>query len=276
MDTLLDSRPDHIRAATVIVDLGDFLPKALAATDRPAAPKHIQLSRALVRALDEGIVREGDKLPSESDLTEMTPYSLGTVQKAVKGLMQSGFVMRRPGIGTIVKPWRKRLTEPLHCRFTNKEGDYLPVYPSILNRTLVTDAGPWSVVLGETSQIFRIDRCLRMDDEFSVFSHFFVDIDRYPIFETLQIKDFESNNFKKLMYAQSGDPISQLRQSLTFVPASAEIAGHIGVEEKTSVLLFKVTVRTSSDDTLYYQELYIPPNNFDLHIDSHLDGLVSP
>ncbi len=275
MGTSFDIRPDHIRAATVIVDLGKFLPEALATTGHPNAPKHVQLSRALVRALDKGIVREGDKLPSESILTAMTPYSLGTVQKAVKWLVQSGFVKRTPGIGTIVKSWRNLLSEPLHCRFKNESGDIAPVYTSIVNRTAIDGTGPWDEVLGNDQRIFRIDRCFRIDDKFSVFSYFYVDVDRQPIFETLPLNDFESYNFKTLMYEQSGDPITHLDQRATFVTPSEKIARYVGVDEGTSVLQLKVSAKTVSGEYIYYQELFIPPNDFDLQIDSHLGGLSS-
>jgi GntR family transcriptional regulator len=273
MNTSLDNRPDHIRTATVIVDLGNFLPKALATTDTPNAPKHVQLSRALVRALSEGIVREGDKLPSESILTEMTPYSLGTVQKAMKWLVQYGFVTRTPGIGTIVNSWQNPLSEPLHCRFAHKNGDFVPVYSSIINRVPIDGAGPWNEVLGNNRRIFRIDRSIRIDDKFSVFSYFYVNVDRQPIFETLALSDFDNNNFKTLMYQQSGDSISHLDQRVTFVKPNKKIARYIGVDKETTVLQLKVSARTLSGENIYYQEFFIPPNDFDLQIDSHLDGL---
>jgi DNA-binding GntR family transcriptional regulator len=53
--------------------------------------KHEYLKAVMIAAIEDGHWRDGDKLPTEQVLAEITPFSLGTVQKAVGSLVSGGY-----------------------------------------------------------------------------------------------------------------------------------------------------------------------------------------
>ena len=65
-------------------------------------PRYYQLSRILHDLIDSGVLREGDRLPSERKLLQDYGVSLNTVQRAVLELCNEGLVKREQGRGTFV------------------------------------------------------------------------------------------------------------------------------------------------------------------------------
>lgn len=68
---------------------------------RPLSLKE-QAKRELRRLIDEGVLRPGDRLPSERELSEQLRVSRGTVREAVQFLWALGLVEIRHGAGTFV------------------------------------------------------------------------------------------------------------------------------------------------------------------------------
>jgi DNA-binding FadR family transcriptional regulator len=61
-----------------------------------------QVEEALIRLIDDGELRPGDRLPSERELSEQLRVSRGTVREAVQFLRTLGLVDVRHGAGTFV------------------------------------------------------------------------------------------------------------------------------------------------------------------------------
>ncbi len=69
----------------------------------PATTLHRAIYQALVREVNEGVYRPGERMPSESALCERFGASRITVAKAIQALQRDGLVTRRPGSGTYVQ-----------------------------------------------------------------------------------------------------------------------------------------------------------------------------
>src|SRR5215213_8514226 len=69
---------------------------------RPLALKERVIGQ-LTRLIDEGILKPGDQLPSERELSEELKVSRGTVREAVQFLGALGLVEVRHGSGTFVR-----------------------------------------------------------------------------------------------------------------------------------------------------------------------------
>src|SRR3954467_11666551 len=91
--------------------------RRLGADGRSDAPKHVQLSEAMRAAVASGHWRTGERLPTEVELARALPFSLGTVQRALRELSGDGTVVRRQRSGTFVAAQRTAMTDPWHCRF---------------------------------------------------------------------------------------------------------------------------------------------------------------
>lgn len=68
------------------------------------SPIYMRLARSIRNHVREGRLAEGDALPPERDLAEMTGVSRVTVRKAMELLMREGLLSRKQGSGTFVAP----------------------------------------------------------------------------------------------------------------------------------------------------------------------------
>ncbi|MFB9276491.1 GntR family transcriptional regulator [Cohnella cellulosilytica] len=66
-------------------------------------PLHIQIREYIKGQIDEGILKEGDQLPTEAELMSHFKVSRVTITTAIKHLVKEGLVYRIAGKGTFVK-----------------------------------------------------------------------------------------------------------------------------------------------------------------------------
>jgi len=66
-------------------------------------PMYVQVSELLLREINAGHWREGERLPIEADLAVELKVAVGTLRKALALLENDGLVERRQGSGTYVK-----------------------------------------------------------------------------------------------------------------------------------------------------------------------------
>lgn len=257
---------DPIRAARVLTALNEFLADEL---KQPGStlPKYVRLENALIRAIEVGVMIEGDKLPSETELTSISAFSLGTVQKALRSLTDSGHLMRRAGFGTIVQMKTQSMRRPLHSRYSKQGGPFLPVFPKLINRESVKEQGPWTSALGSDASIIRLDRRIEIGREIVALSSFYVDAAKFPFFKDRPIDELHSENFKILLHSETGRKVRRLDHKITFSKALPEVSGHIGVEKDAQILKIMLTAWDQSNFPLYYQVFHIPPNELDLTIE---------
>ena len=63
--------------------------------DRSGRPKYQRLAQTLIEGIKRGVWGPGDRLPAEETLTTMTPFSLGTVQRALEWRVLAGVGWQR-------------------------------------------------------------------------------------------------------------------------------------------------------------------------------------
>ncbi len=67
-----------------------------------ATPLYRRIMRALTRAIRQGVIDNGEALPSERDLATALGVSRVTVRNALALLVKDGLLVQRPGAGTYV------------------------------------------------------------------------------------------------------------------------------------------------------------------------------
>lgn len=234
---------------------------------RPGLPKYVALRDALVHAVASGHFAPGARLPNESELAASLPLSLGTIQRALRMLVDDGVIVRRPGAGSFVAQHSAgEMRAPLHCRFVDDEGTgYLPVYPRIVARYTTGERGEWNRHLGVDAPLC-IERILRIGDEFSVFSRFYVDASRLPAFERLPVRHLDSENFKALILRESGLAIGRITQYLSSVRFPADVAEVLKLGRTSVAQRLDIEAFAGRGRPLYFQTLWIPANGRRLHL----------
>lgn len=242
-------------------------------------PKYAELREAVLTAIDNGYWTAGDQLPTEAELVRCTPFSLGTVQRALRSLVEEGIVTRAQGSGTFVSDSRQRMEAPWHCRFLDDHGSvYLPVFPKLLSRKRVKRRGRWSGYIDAADgQVLQIDRRLGIGGEFFVYSRLFMSATRFAGLLNKSVKEIEGANLKALIQREFRVPISHIGQRVRMDRFPEDVCKAITVSRGTVGMLMECVAMARSRVNVYYQELYIPPNTSRLVVsDSDLPWHAAP
>jgi GntR family transcriptional regulator len=238
---------------------------------RKGASKHVTLYRAVLEAIEKGIIGPGDKLPTEAQWAELLPVSLGTVQRAVRALTREGHLVRKRGLGTHVAHRPDVLENPLHCRFMGPEG-VLPVYARLIKREIETQPGPWEDVLGpHPARLLRLDRDLSIGDAFHVLSRIWVNTSRHPSLASASPKDLARRNIKTWLHTQHGARIVRIEQSMQMITFEG-LASHVtGMSPGQWGNRIDLVARQTDGSAAMYQQIFIPPNPYPLMLSGQHD-----
>jgi len=231
-------------------------------TGQDRVPKHEALCKALIMAIERGVWRTGEKLPTEQELAQSYPFSLGTIQRAIRTLVERGLVTRKRGLGTFVADRKRLLENPLHCRFCGNDG-FLPIYAKLLSRRLIGSSGPWSTPLRQKGRsVLRIDREISVGGEFKVLSRFYTDLHRFPSLLTRPADDLATSNIKLLIAREYQVSVTRVEQvvSLGVLPSNACSA--IGLETGSQGIRIELLGMEQNGRPVAYQELFVPPNPY--------------
>jgi len=78
------------------------LPAEPVPPSRPTASKHQEVFSTLLREIESGRWKEGERLPSEADFVERFGHSRITIGRALRDLQAAGVISRRAGSGSFV------------------------------------------------------------------------------------------------------------------------------------------------------------------------------
>lgn len=236
----------------------------------PGVAKYAQLRETLVAAIRSGHWKPGSQLPPERELTRMTGFSLGTVQRALRDLAEAGVLVRSQGSGTYVAEGRGSIDEPLHLRFMGREGEptFLPLYPKVLARKRIEERGPWSEWLRQTgADIVRISRRISVNGEFDLFNRFYFNAGTFPGIASAALSTLDGANLKQMLANEIRMPVTDVRQRVSFVKSPEEAAAAAGVKTGTRGMLLE-SAAMGGREPLYFLESFIPPNDRRLDVSS--------
>lgn len=241
-------------------------------TDTGRRAKHVQLRMAIKESIKQGVWKPGEKLPTETELAGSLPFSLGTIQRCFRDLVDEGIVIRKRGYGTYIPPRIKELFDPWHMRFLADDGKgFLPVYAHVLRRYTISGHGRWSEYLGQRSEkILRIDRRMQIGEEFSVYARFYACIDRVAKLGELPLEALHSANIKKLIAAEFNTQLATARHYIKQATIPVPGCFAIGVPVGTPAILVSCAAFFGSGPAVYYQEFFVPPTSRKLFLESRL------
>lgn len=237
------------------LDLKDLLRRSRTS----GVPKYVVLRETLLDLIKAGRWRPGDKFPTEDELLERTPYSLGTVQRALRCLVDKRILIRRQGLGSFVADLPKRLDHSRHCKFVDELGEgFLPIYSKVTARRVIQDTGPWSRCLGPAALYLRIDRRIGINNDFLIVSRFYCDPAQLTYLQDCAVDELNGANFVALIDHRCNVQVRTLGSYVTVRRFPKEICTELGMKPNQPGMLVQATARTADDQYVYYQEFYIP------------------
>lgn len=216
-------------------------------------------SEAIIRSIESGSLREGDRLPSEGELAVTHGLSVGTVQKALARLMHSGLITREQGRGTFVSGTRTAPADVRYLRFrdANGNGNDLPSYVHVRSVRRTKRKGPWSEFL-DGDEFVRIERIINIDGRFDLYSDFWL---REEDFSGLGGVDRTSleKNLRELVGQRLALPTLRVDQWIRFDALPAKAASELGIESGQPGFIMELRGYTLRNRPLYYQSVYSGP-----------------
>lgn len=246
--------------------------RQLASPDHSGLPKYQRLAQALIEAIRRGVWAPGARLPSEDELTAITTYSLGTVQRALRELSDQGLVVRQHGLGSFVAARQRELHDPWHCRFLDDDLDaVLPVFSQAISRSSVAEWGPWTRWLGVDADVMRLDRMINVNNEFDIYIRFYADRTLLGRLWELPLEDLHGANFKKLIARECALPITEITHLVSMMPFDAEVAKRVHMKNGERGMFVQGIAQAGRNLCVYYQEFFLGQTTRPLKVmESHL------
>ena len=230
-------------------------------TSASKTPKYEQICASLLSMIDTGELKPGDRVPTETSLTELLPVSLGTVQKALNTLTERGVLTRKQGSGTYVADKQISPDDIWHFRFID-DGDeqIMPLTTKVLDIKRSTESGPWVYFLGEEKFYICIVREIRINNAFSAISRFFLSGQQFKELLTFQIDDFEDTLLRDIISTGFGRSTDRVREQVVAQTFPQDICNRLRLPIQSVGLVCHIMAYSQLSKPLSFQQLYVPAN----------------
>lgn len=252
----------------------DKLAHALDASTGPETarvPKYLRLSDGIMKAIEAGELCSGERLPGESELAEVLPFSLGTVQKALSHLAERGAVVRRHGSGTFVADSPTQLNELWHFRFLAPDGKgLLPVYTRVTDVAKAATGGPWTAFLDEKAFHIRIDRDIDVNHEFRAVSRVYLPGARFAKLLNDPAAKADNLNVRILLRERFNAPTLRVVEQVGAETMPIDVTEDLELDQDINGLVLHIQGFGFRNTPLSYQVVYVPPNARKLEVQPKL------
>ena len=124
-------------------------------------------------------------------LTEKLPFSLGTVQKAMRVSPNSARSSGHDVAGPLFQSGPRNF-RPMAISFYERKGKRVyPIFSKVLEMRRIESRGPWSEFLGQDNSFVRIDQVIDIGHHFKIYTSFFLSFSHFGGVLELQRSDLE-------------------------------------------------------------------------------------
>ena len=231
-------------------------------------PRYRRIIEGLMGAIEHGTLSPGDRLPPETAMAKLFSVSLGTVQKALAQLADSGFLHRTPRRGTFVAG--RQAEDVFVFRFRHPDtGLVLIPFTRVLSVSEDTGEGPWRACLG-TERSVRVDRLVWVEGDSPAFSQFHIALEHGRHLLDARVEDLHGVSFHRSLAQRFNLPTLRISHRLQCRPLSALACRHLVIPEGTYGTVWEV-VGHSYQHATTYQSIQIPAG----HRPIELEGMPS-
>lgn len=228
------------------------------------APRYRQIIDALVGAMERGTLNPGDRLPPETKLAALFAVSLGTVQKALVHLADSGILQRARRRGTVVAG--RRAEDVFVFQFRNpKTGNVLVPFTRVLSVSDDTSDGPWRDFL-KARRCVCVERLVWVDNDPPAFSQFRVSIEHGRHLLNEPLENLHGVSFHRTLGEKFNLPTLRTSHRLRCQKLSRSACRELAVPEGTYGSIWDV-VGFSYRQATTYQSLQIPAGHRPIELD---------
>lgn len=203
-------------------------------------PAYARLRDTLTARIARGDWTPDSPLPSESRLAREFDVSVGTVRKAVDGLVEEGLLERRQGSGTFLRG--PSFSSSLFRFFAMRGADGAPAsIPSslVLSRAVAPPPAEAAAALG-TSDTIRITRLRSLSDQPVLYEELYIPADRFDGFTALEDSAFGPLLYP-LYFERFGVLVKRASDEVSFDTAAQGVAQHLQINPGSPLAVIRRT-----------------------------------
>ena len=236
------------------------------ARDTEGGPKYLQVFDAFTEAIRRGLLKPGERIPSESELCAGLPVSLGTVQKALGKLADSGLVVRNRRTGTFVADRRSQASEAWVYRFRNVlTGELQLPFVRVLAVAEDESKGPWRQLLG-VSRCVRLDRLLWTENDPPAFTSVYFAYEHGRVLLDVPVEELHGSSTHRVMVEYFHLPTLRIEHRISCQKLGREACLRLKLPAGTYGTVWDVSDFSLEDRAIMFQRLQLPPGHRPLEI----------
>ena len=220
-------------------------------------PRYIRIREQLRQRILEGKYEPGERIPSEPQLAQEFRVSRGTIERAIRGLVNEGLLIREQGRGTFVAPPHLESTRFRLSTFA-EEAERMGVTPS--TRLIRAHVIPADEVLADKLHLNVGDRVIEIvrvhlaDGEPVVYEKRQL---AYELCPSLLEEDLENASLHNLLLYKYHIPLVKARFTIHAVTLEGEAAQLLHVSEgQAGFAVERITYRTGSEPAVRMVQLW--------------------
>ncbi|MEP2010624.1 MAG: GntR family transcriptional regulator [Balneola sp.] len=223
---------------------------------RDGTSLHKQISNWLRGQIQDGLLKENEKLPSENELSDTFDVSRVTVRRALQTLESEQLIYRCQGLGSFVSDHRTQQSFAQLKDFSEElAGSGLKASSKVisLEQEKVSEEISSYLNVKENGMVVKLERVRLGNGQPIAY-----DITWLPVFYGQLIEGFnlEENTIFQILENEFEIPVEKGCYRLGAIVADAALASHLNVEEQTPLLLINRISYTIGDKPIYFQKRY--------------------
>jgi DNA-binding GntR family transcriptional regulator len=226
--------------------------------DRLEKPKYRKIQMAISQAIMSGTLQPGQKLPADKALANILNVSLGTVQKALINLKETGAVTRSPKRGTIINDHVVDQDDIYIFRFRDQKTNSL-IPPEV--RMLAIDDIKCEGSLCDFFQCKRLvsfQRILRVGMEPPVYSEVFVPFEMAEGWVGSDPDKFHGLSVHRFLHNKQNKPILRTENRLKVASLDEKACYHMMKKNGTIGMIWEIHSYSYNDLPCTFQRIQLP------------------
>jgi DNA-binding GntR family transcriptional regulator len=224
-------------------------------------PKYQRVLDAFTDAIHRGDFKPGQRIPAESELSTQLSVSLGTVQKALGRLAESGLVVRNRRTGTFVADRRSQASEAWVYRFRDaRTGELQMPFVRVLQVAEDRSRGPWRDLLRAPSCV-RVDRLLWIENDPPAFTSVYFAFEHGRTLLDVPLEELHGSSVHRLMLEQFKLPTLRIEHRIGCRQLSMDACEWLRVASGSLGTVWDVSDFSVADQPILFQRLQLPPGH---------------
>jgi GntR family transcriptional regulator len=231
-------------------------------------PKYARLVSALQDAIADGSALPGDRLPTETAITQAVPYALGTVQKALNELVDQGVLSRHRKTGTFVRDTAAQLDDISRFNFERPDGAAVKTVKTRIDGIELAEApGRWTDELGDCEQGYiRISRHDRIDDAFTCYVETHLRADLFGDLLDAAPDSLAGRNIRTILRHDYRIGIVRTEVAVGSTRTADRALGNLGLSAGNLLLELETVGMNRSDEAQFLQTNYFPETDYRVRV----------